>query len=352
MSTLHMDILGVRFGLRNLLHNTRYHNYDGPIPAEDITSDKEPDIRGQISALATFLATNPDELFTDLVYSTDERVTDWNKLVDKDVNVLESRSKIGHKLLDHHMPHFWSVTNQKGNSVRSLCIQQALEKALYHNLKMHTTPYRSEIRHMLVLTGGLGSVTKYRAGMSKYIVSRYGATSVLDPCIGWGGRMIGTLAAGASYTGCEPDPNTFRGLRGILEDCNQAPAIHNQPAEAVLPTLASGSFDMILTSPPYYTLEIYTAGDQSAKGQTWEEWVSDWLRPVVLECLRCLNPDGTSCWSVKDFKMGRVYPLATVVAQIHAEQGWTEHEVITLKGPGRPGAGKGSTEDTFVFRRA
>jgi hypothetical protein len=347
-----MEIIGKKFGLRNLLRNPQYHNYNGPIPAEDITPDKEPEIRGHIRILAAFLVANPDELFADLVYSRDERVTDWNKLVDKDTATLESRSKIGHKLLDHHMPHFWRVTNHKGNSVRSLITQQDLEKALYHNLKMHTTPYRSEIRHMLILTGGLGSVTKYRAGMSKYIVRRYDAASVLDPCVGWGGRMIGTLAAGASYTGCEPDPNTFRGLQGILEDCNQSAALHNRPAETVLPGLLPSSFDMVLTSPPYYTLEIYTAGDQSVKGQTWDEWVNDWLRPLVLECLRCLKPDGTSCWSVKDFKMGRMYPLATVVAQIHRERGWVEHEVITLKGPGRPGAGKDSEEQTFVFRRA
>lgn len=346
-----MDLLGKRFATRNLLRNKRYHNYDGPIPAEDITEEKEPEIRGQIARFAKFLVDNPNELFADLTYTQDERVKDWNKLVDADTSKYESRSRTGHKLLDHHMPHFWNVKNHKGHSVRSQMTQEALEKALYHNLKMHTTPYRSEIRHMLILTGGLGSVTKYRAGVSKNIVDRYDAVSVLDPCIGWGGRMIGSLAAGASYTGCEPDPNTFQGLQGILSDCKQIAAIHNEPAETVVPTLPSGSFDMVLTSPPYYTLEIYTAGEQSVKNQSWDEWVSGWLKPLVIECLRCLKTNGKSCWSVKDFKMGRLYPLATVVADIHREQGWALHEVITLTGPGRPGATRASEEQTFVYGR-
>jgi hypothetical protein len=347
-----MDILGRRFGFRNLLNNERFHNYDGPIPAEEITEDKEPEIRSHIKRVATFLVENPNELFSDLVFTYDQRASDWKKLIDANTTTFESRSKVGHKLLDHHMPHFWDVKNHKGHSVRSHITQQLLEKALYHNIKMHTTPYRSEIRHMLILTGGLGSITKYRAGISKNIVSRFNAKSVLDPCIGWGGRMIGAIAAGATYTGCEPDPNTFRGLQAILQDCNQTADIRNEPAESVIHRLPSGSFDLVLTSPPYYTLEVYTAGDQSVKDQSWDEWVNDWLKPLIIECLRCLKPNGKSCWSVKDFKIGKVYPLATVVAEIHRQQGWLEDEVITLKGPGRPGAKKDSEEQTFVYKRA
>lgn len=109
-----MDILGNRFGFRNLLKNTRYHNYDGPISADELTEEKEPEIRGHITRLARFLVDNPNELFSDLTYTRDQRVTDWNKLVDADTTKFESRSKVGHKLLDHHMPHFWDVKSHKG----------------------------------------------------------------------------------------------------------------------------------------------------------------------------------------------------------------------------------------------
>ena len=71
-----MDILGKRFALRNQLQNTQYHNYDGPIPAEDVTEEKEPAIRGHIAQLAKFLVDNPNELFADLSYTQDEKVKD------------------------------------------------------------------------------------------------------------------------------------------------------------------------------------------------------------------------------------------------------------------------------------
>jgi hypothetical protein len=346
-----MELLNKRFGLRNCLRDTRYHNFDGSIPKSVIADDKE--FRKIVDRFARELCEHPELLLCD-EYSLDERVRDWNALVKKDTTSFDSRSRVGHKLLDHHMSHFWHVTNSKGVSVASLMTHATLVKALLLNTQMHTTPYKSEIRRTLVMSGGLSSVTKYRAGLAKFLVQRYDATVVLDPCIGWGGRMLGTLATGATYLGCEPDPNTFEGLLGILDDIQQEADIYPLPAEQHLPTLEDGCADMILTSPPYYTLELYTAGDQSVDpGMSWETWVSTWLRPVVLECLRCLAPQGKSCWSVKNFKIGsQLYPLADVVRDIHTENGYTLLETWTLTGPGRPGVTKASEEETFVFAQA
>ena len=340
-----MEVLNVRFGLRNRLRNVAYHNYMGSLPKEELTREREPDFHAFVDTLARELVANPHVLLRD-EYSLEERVKDWNNLVKSKATHFDSRSRVGHKLLDHHMPHFWNVTNAKGKSVSSMMTFEDIRKAILLNVQMHSTPYVSEIRRTLVLSGGLASVTKYRANIAKYIVDRYSATVVFDPCIGWGGRMIGTLAAGADYIGCEPDPNTFQGLQNILQDIDHTADIHNVPVETFVNTLPDQSVDMILTSPPYYTLEIYTAGDQSVKeNMSWETWVSTWLRPLILHCLRILKPGSASCWSVKNFK----YPLADVVRDIHREQGYECIESITIKGPGRPGITKPSEEQTFVY---
>lgn len=345
-----MDILNTRFGLRSRLRNAIYHAHTRSIPKEELTPEKEPEFHGLLTGLAAVLALCPDLLLKD-EYSVEERRKDWETLRTHEGDPFESRSRPGHKLLDHHMPHFWEVRNAKGVCVADLaCDPEAVRKALLLNTQMHSTPYKSELRRTLVLSGGLASVTKYRAGLSKYLVKHFGTTRVLDPCSGWGGRMIGTLAAGASYVGCEPDPRTFAGLQGILADIGREADLYNEPAEARLPQLPSESVDMILTSPPYFTLELYTGGDQSVKeGMTWEQWVTTWLRPVVHEALRCLRPGGVSCWSVKN--ISRAQPLADVVRDLHAEQGYTLAEAFTLKGPGRPGATKPSEEQTFCYTR-
>jgi hypothetical protein len=350
---LSMDPLNVRFGLRGLLRNPTYHRYMGSVPKTELTPEKEPEFHVAVETFATALAATPERLLTDS-YSLTARKADWTALVSRELNPFDSRSRVGHKLLDHHMPHFWEVRNSKGVCVADLARSpEALRKALLLNTQMHSTPYQSEIRRTLVLSGGLASVTKYRAGLAKHLVKRYEATRVLDPCIGWGGRMLGALAAGATYVGCEPDPKTFAGLQGILADIDRPAELYNEPAEVRIPQIASESVDMVLTSPPYYTLELYTGGDQSVKeGMTWDTWVATWLRPVVHEALRCLRPGGMSCWSVKNIKIGsRSYPLADVVRDLHEEKGYSLRESFTLKGPGRPGVTKPSEEQTFCYAR-
>jgi 16S rRNA G966 N2-methylase RsmD len=364
-----------RFALRRLLTNEAYHASETSIPKSELVPEKEPLIRAKLTEIAKQIVAVPDSVLVD-TYAEEERKKDWISLQKKvvldsdtsDVMAIDTRTRPGHKILDHFMPHFYSVKNYKGTSVRDLFNEAALEKALMQNIQMHSTPYVSEIRRMIVMTGGLGSVTKYRTVTSKAIVLYYKAQKVLDPCAGWGGRMLGSLAAGASYVGCEPDPNTAKGLKEILGDSaipqtvRSKARILDKPAEIALPELTdSEKFDLVLTSPPYFNLELYTAGDQStARYTTWEEWTEKWLKPVILGCLTRLKEGGVSCWSVKNFKTDKKYPLADVTKKIHKDAGWDLVKTVTMTGSGRPGGkrieeGKEkreSEEETFCFKRA
>ena len=363
-----------RFALRRLLQNQAYHTLETSIPKGDLVPEKEPQIRTKLAAIAKQIVAVPDSVLVD-TYTVEERKKDWVALEKKvvldaqtsDIIPIDTRTRPGHKILDHFMPHFYSVKNYKGASVRDLFTEAALEKALMQNIQMHSTPYVSEIRRMIVMTGGLGSVTKYRTVTTKAIVQYYKAQKVLDPCAGWGGRMLGALAAGASYVGCEPDPNTAKGLKGILEDTALPQVVRSKarilemPAEVGLLELVEEKFDLVLTSPPYFNLELYTAGDQSTVRYTvWDDWTEKWLKPVILGCLARLKEGGVSCWSVKNFKTDKKYPLADVTKKIHKDAGWELVKTVTMTGSGRPGGkriaeGKEkreSEEETFCFKRA
>lgn len=366
------QILGIRFALRNQLKNKKFHNSDRSIPKDEITLEKEPHIFALCDEYSKEIVQNPNLILLD-TYALTERQRDWTSLVAKEVLAngeilaIDARSKPGHKILDHHMPHFWDVQNHKGISVRSCFTEEKVKKALFTNILMHSTPYPSELRKMLIMTAGLGSVTKYRTITAKSIVQYFNATRVFDPCVGWGGRMLGTLSANETtrYVGCEPDTHTSDGLINILndeaipKDVTSRAEIYNDPVELVLPTL-SETFDMILTSPPYYNLEIYTSGDQSTKKfPSWDDWVSQWLKPTILGCLELLTAEGTSCWSVKNFRSNKHYPLADVVKKIHEEKGWRLVKTVKMVGSARMGSkriqdGKStrqSEEETFCFQR-
>ena len=365
------DILNKRFALRKLLLNNELHETTLSINKSLLTPETEPHIRDILSIIASEIVKNPDIILMD-TYTAKERKKDWLSLVKKKVikeydgNIIpiDTRTRPGHKILDHYMQHFYDVKNYKGKSVRGMFTQEALEKALITNISMHSTPYKSEIRRMITMTAGLGSVTKYRTVTSKAIIQYFKAKRVLDPCSGWGGRMLGCLSAGEDcyYVGCEPDPNTSRGLRNILEDADALPVsvrsrgkIIEHPFESSI-TMKEldkmGKFDMILTSPPYFNLELYTSGDQSTNlYPTWEEWIEHWLKPVILNCLSRLKEGGVSCWSVKNFKSDKKYLLADVTKKIHQEAGWQLAKIVTMTGSARPGAATAFTRTTTNEKR-
>jgi 16S rRNA G966 N2-methylase RsmD len=299
-----------------------------------------------------------------------EMLKDWNSLLKKKVDIHDDSTVIivpatctvGMKLMRHFMPHFYGVKNYKGVSVVSLWKKQHLEKALRFNRKYHSTPYISEIIRSLSFTNGLGSVTMYRPLMAKTIVSHFEAKSVLDVCAGWGGRMLGSVAAGndITYTGIEPCTATYDGLCGMREllSLDKRVTLLKGAAEQVLKALPSDQkFDIALTSPPYYNLEIYDdcLGDnsnQSMQYETYEKWIALFLEPVICEVLKRVK---YSCWSVKNFKTDKKYNLMTDVVQIHEKYGWKmmpcHFSVKNSKRPGgTSGGGKVGTEEvTYTF---
>ena len=374
------NIINKQFALRKLLSNKAFHESKGAIHKIQLSEEKEPHIREIIRCLAQQIISNPDNILID-TYTITERKKDWLALLKKEVIVdnevihIDTRTRPGHKILDHHMPHFYDVKNYKGKSVKSMFTQAVLEKALFANALMHSTPYKSEIRRMITMTGGLGSVTKYRTVTAKALVQFFKAKRVFDPCTGWGGRLLGCLAAADDtyYVGCEPDKNTYQGLINILEDDTipldtraRARIIH-KPAELVLQDdiVPMEQFDMVLTSPPYFNLEQYTDSNQQSitTFTKWEEWLEKWLKPVILSSLAALKPGGVSCWSVKNFKSDKFYALADATKKIHTDAGWTLVKVVAMTGSARPGTCKGDTdnlenpkkkqseEETFCYKK-
>ena len=223
----------------------------------------------------------------------------------------------------------------------------------------HSTPYASEIIRSLSFTNGLGKITMYRPVMAKLITRHLHAASVLDVCAGWGGRMIGCCGASARYTAFEPCVATYNGLVRIRDFLGLTGAtILNLPAEEALLTLKDDEmFDIGLTSPPYFDLEVYSDEETQStrRHATYEEWVDKFLAPVVRGVTRHVRH--YSCWSVKNFKTGKQHNLLDDVVRLHAQEGWhvVEDHHFTMTNSKRPGnksqTKQQSEEATYVFAR-
>ena len=319
-------------------------------------------------------------------YSDAEIQKDWTLLLKKDTTInamnISATEVAGMKVLRKHMRHFHAVRNHKGHSVESLWTRPCLEKALRFNRAQHSTPYASEIIRSLSFANGLGKVTMYRPLMAKKVVSylankdKLKEVRVLDVCAGWGGRMIGAKSAELNhaykycrvhYTGIDPCAKTHEALCAIRDELELTNVtLINKPAEVALQELdPSAKYDIALTSPPYYNLEIYSDEPTQSvtSGNGYQAWLNEFLSPVIQGIIRL----GVkySCWSVKNFKTDKKYDLLDDVIRIHAENGWRllEDAVFTMANSRRPGqkvqptsddmaaAPKKTEECTYIFVR-
>lgn len=134
--------------------------------------------------------------------------------------------------------------------------------------------------------------------------------SVLDPCHGWGGRLVGALLAGVKkYTGVDPREPTSRGVEKIKEAF--MPYTQTQEVTIVRKCFEEtdfkhASFDFAITSPPYFDVEQYLGEEQSHKRYSnFELWCEKFYRPLIEKTYAYLKKGGVFCLQVGS----QSYPL-------------------------------------------
>jgi len=303
--------------------------------------------------------------FQQIIYDYNQQylsdsISDWKKLKSYKIetNNINAQSTIGLSIIKKYMTHIYDVKNYKGKSISLLWTKENIEKALKVNRQSHSTPYVSEIIRQIGFIAGTSKVTIYRPLLTKRIVEYFGAKEVLDVCVGWGGRMLGSACIdGVNYTGIEPCDKTYKSLQEIKHNLGlDQVTLYKDVAENVLPTLER-KYDLAITSPPYYNLEIYSDEEtQSHQYGNYKNWHDLFLQPVVWGVLNKLKDGGKSCWSVKNFKTDKQYNLYDDIVKLHKEQGWEQIDLEFFVGnsvrPGskdKDGGSKKSKEITYIF---
>ena len=230
-------------------------------------------------------------------------LNDWHNLCSWESTepYINSTSRIGLKLGEHFFKNFFSIENKDGKSFENMWTKSNLEKILKWNRSSHSTPYLSEIKRGLYFCCGLTKNTMFRPQIAKMICDDYKPEVVFDPCAGWGGRMLGVVSSGAEYIAFEPNTDTYKNLLRLAKFlniekkvkiiCDDVLHINNYD----LPNV-----DMILTSPPYFNVEIYNKESTQSitHFNTYDNWVNGFLEPTITNSLRLLNKGGISCWNV------------------------------------------------------
>ena len=130
----------------------------------------------------------------------------------------------------------------------------------------YTIEYAAALRDEAVCLSGAW-ILNFQPLCAAALYRKFGPASgcvVFDPCGGWGGRLLGAAAAGnvSSYTACEPSAATHDGLctlSSLVRERVPSLRCHLLKRGAEETTLPPGTVDIVLTSPPYFNLEMYTS---------------------------------------------------------------------------------------------
>lgn len=134
--------------------------------------------------------------------------------------------------------------------------------------------------------------------LAKQLIDEFGNKGdILDPCHGWGGRLVGALLADVnSYTGVDPSPYAHNGVTKIKNAFQSYTKVNEvniieSPFEDT--NLKKGYYDFALTSPPYSDVEKYEGEETSTKRYSnFDLWVEKFYTPLIKKTYEYLKDGG------------------------------------------------------------
>lgn len=213
-----------------------------------------------------------------MLYSKYEAIIDFSRLC--------GGEKTGEKISMIFNPHRYATATKKAKSI----IDGFKDDSFLSGLARATLFKEGKVKELLyqILQLGINGVqyvNEFPPSIARDFYISFAAKRILDPCAGWGGRMIGAASVGSFYHGFEPATKTYNGL---LELGNFLKTfkngfdfkVENIPFEDAY---ISGFYDFALTSPPYYDTEIYSDEPSNSCNRygTFDLWCRDFYIPMI-----------------------------------------------------------------------
>jgi hypothetical protein len=163
-------------------------------------------------------------------------------------------------------------------------------------------------------SGGIQYVNEFQPYLARDIYKKYckDGDKILNPCAGWGGRLIGLascLFKDIEYVETDPSTKTYNGLIKLKDFLNLGDNYkqYNLPFEDL--ELKENYFDFVFTSPPYFDTEQYADEETQSykKNANYEIWRDNFLYIMIDKIVYSLKKGGKCILNVGDKK----YPIST-----------------------------------------
>ena len=161
---------------------------------------------------------------------------------------------------------------------------QPLQVFMYINRYKYLNKLPDELTDADILRGfGISGVirpyTVFNTSLYEKVLNKYKSDTVLDPCAGWGERLIYCGLTGRKYVGYDIN-SELQAQHNYMISSNgfeNHKVFHGR--DVAMCDLQSA--DICITCPPYHDVEIYT--DSGIENKSYDEFLY-WWRTVALKC--------------------------------------------------------------------
>ena len=141
-----------------------------------------------------------------------------------------------------------------------------------------------------------GAIVFFKPTTAMYLYKKYNAKSVLDPCAGWGGRMLAAWALDIDYVGFDTNTTLVYPYGAMMLDLPKSESNLSMRWESSLDAdFSEIDYDFVLTSPPYINLEVYPGMTPFESKAT---FYKDFLIPLIDKCRKNIKRGGKVCFNI------------------------------------------------------
>jgi len=145
-------------------------------------------------------------------------------------------------------------------------------------------------------TGKECTLYPFPAGMK--VLEMFKPRRWLDPTAGWGDRLRCAIAYGVPYVGIDSNSSMQPAYNAIIRDKAGDNANQYIVKEGRFQSVRlSGKFDLIFTSPPFFTKEVY---ENMVDWKTVKEFMTEFLKPLFRKSVRHLESGGHIVLYIED----------------------------------------------------
>lgn len=125
--------------------------------------------------------------------------------------------------------------------------------------------------------------SQFKLTISKYLYRLFGASKILDPCAGWGDRLLSAMVLGLEYHGYDPNSALHPHYNQMIADfgSDKKHKVDCVPFEDV--TLEPEYYDFSLCSPPYFDFEQYSNENTQSiqRYKTADNWLNHFMYKLI-----------------------------------------------------------------------